>query len=293
MNSQCNLLSYATQKFHTSDIKNKTYLNYTLTMTSFPAMIILASSKLDRSGGPAVINYGVYSSEAWYKGGELYREGGPAQIWYNNNGTVTEIWCINGQHRRLTMRDGVVEREAWSEEKGGRQYRLGAPAVIEYNADGAPSREEWYEEKGERHRLRAPAVITYWGGGTLRCEEWYEHGKEHRRLKPAVIQYHEDGTIEELGTEGIALGAQKGAQFEVQSMTLPLESLLFLYTDGVVEAHNEKGELFGKSRLLAFLQANRTLEPQELIDRLTNEIDQFSSHTPQHDDITAFSVKLN
>ncbi|NGX37703.1 MAG: Phosphoserine phosphatase RsbU [Chlamydiae bacterium] len=107
---------------------------------------------------------------------------------------------------------------------------------------------------------------------------------------PAIL-IHEDGTIEELAAEGIAFGVQESASFDIQSKILSPDSLLFLYTDGVTEAHNEKGELFAKSRLLEFLLASHALEPQALIDKLIAEIERFGGESPMHDDLTVLSLK--
>lgn len=107
---------------------------------------------------------------------------------------------------------------------------------------------------------------------------------------PAIL-LHSDGTIEELSTQGMALGASVDIEIEVKTKILPANSLLLLYTDGVIEAHNEKGELYGKARLFDFLQGRCSLSPQELIDQLTLEIGEFSKHAPQHDDFTVLGVK--
>ncbi len=107
---------------------------------------------------------------------------------------------------------------------------------------------------------------------------------------PALLM-HPNGDIEELTTDGIALGVSLLKEVEVRSIHLAPGSLLLLYTDGVVEAHNEKGELFGKSRLFDFVKTNRSLEPQQLIDRLIAEVGQFAKHVAQHDDLTVLVLR--
>lgn len=107
---------------------------------------------------------------------------------------------------------------------------------------------------------------------------------------PAVL-LHPNGEIEELTTSGIALGVTLLKEVEVRTVKLSPGSLLFLYTDGVIETHNEKGELFGKSRLFDFLKTHRALEPQQLIDRLIAEVDQFAKQIAQHDDLTVLCLK--
>lgn len=107
---------------------------------------------------------------------------------------------------------------------------------------------------------------------------------------PALL-VHPNGQIEELTTAGIALGVSILQEVQMRSIQLTLGSILLLYTDGVVEAHNEKGELFGKSRLFDFVISHRTLEPQQLIDQLIAEVGQFAKQIAQHDDLTVLCLR--
>lgn len=107
---------------------------------------------------------------------------------------------------------------------------------------------------------------------------------------PALL-LHPNGEIEELTTAGIALGVTSLKEIEVRTVRLAPGSLLFLYTDGLIETHNEKGELFGKSRLFDFLKTHRTLEPQKLIEGLISEVELFAKQIAQHDDLTVLCLK--
>ncbi|NGX39130.1 MAG: Phosphoserine phosphatase RsbU [Chlamydiae bacterium] len=100
-----------------------------------------------------------------------------------------------------------------------------------------------------------------------------------------------NGEIEELSTPGVALGVVEIDQVVTKKMTLDPEAMLVLYTDGVAEAHNKRGELFGKSRLKEFMRSSHGQMPQELIDGLIAEINQFSEDVPQHDDLTILGLK--
>ncbi len=107
------------------------------------------------------------------------------------------------------------------------------------------------------------------------------------------ILLHPNGELEELMTKGIALGATESQQIEVKQIILQPGSLLLLYTDGVIEAHNEKGELFGKSRLYDRVRDFRSLSSQALIDQLFKEIYQFANGASQHDDVTLLGFKIS
>ena len=109
---------------------------------------------------------------------------------------------------------------------------------------------------------------------------------------PAVY-LDSEGKLQELATEGIAFGVIEIDQVQVKSISLSPGCLLFLYSDGVTEAQNEKGELFGKSRLLEFLISHRSLEPQMLIDRLIATVDQFAGDSIARDDLTVLCFKVH
>jgi hypothetical protein len=102
-------------------------------------------------------------SEWWCSDDKCHRDGGPAVIDYND--------------------DGSVAREEWF--CNGKCHRDGGPAVIDYNDDGSVAREEWFCN-GKWHRDGGPAVIGYNGDGSVAREWWYSDGK-FINITPATI----------------------------------------------------------------------------------------------------------
>lgn len=98
--------------------------------------------------------------------------------------------------------------------------------------------------------------------------------------------------IEELWTGGIALGAQQFDAIPLSEVTLERGDLLFLYTDGVIEAHDPDRHLYGKKRLHEFLHQEKMESSQQFAHRLGQEIVQFSGSAPQHDDIAMLVFRL-
>lgn len=107
---------------------------------------------------------------------------------------------------------------------------------------------------------------------------------------PAVL-IHPDGTFENLTTKGIALGVMKVEAVEVKTLFFPKGSQLLLYTDGVIDAQNKKGELFGKNRLLDYLVSSSNEEPDSLVSGLFKTVDRFSSGSEPFDDLTVLCIK--
>ena len=70
------------------------------------------------------------------------------------------------------------------------------------------------------------------------------------------------------------------------------EILLFLYTDGLTEASDTSGALFGEARLSAFLNAHAAQAPQTLLTGVKKEVDAFSKGVEQTDDITLLALEF-
>ena len=65
---------------------------------------------------------------------------------------------------------------------------------------------------------------------------------------------------------------------------------LFLYTDGVTEAKDSKGDRFGNDRLIKALNDDRVIGNESLILRVKAAVDHFAGEEPQFDDITMVSL---
>lgn len=81
-------------------------------------------------------------------------------------------------------------------------------------------------------------------------------------------------------------GVVEEVRYRPVEVAFPPGSTLVLYTDGVTEAENARGELWGEERLLATLNAMRAQEAPALIDGVLAAVDGFAQGQRQSDDIT-------
>jgi serine phosphatase RsbU (regulator of sigma subunit)/DNA-binding response OmpR family regulator len=114
----------------------------------------------------------------------------------------------------------------------------------------------------------------------------YANGGHH----PAM-HWTKDGAIEEHDADGAPLGGFPGVTYEQKGCRLDPGDLLLLYTDGVVEARREDGEVFGSERLKAVLARHHHRRADELAALLIDEVVQFTAGAPAHDDMTCLVVK--
>jgi sigma-B regulation protein RsbU (phosphoserine phosphatase) len=107
----------------------------------------------------------------------------------------------------------------------------------------------------------------------------------------APILLRASGDIVRLEKGGLPLGIMLDAAYESASVLLRPDDLLFVFTDGLIEAVNSAGEEYGEDRLIANLVANRQCHASEIIVRINRVLDSFVAMTPQHDDISSLVAR--
>ena len=66
---------------------------------------------------------------------------------------------------------------------------------------------------------------------------------------------------------------------------------LFMYTDGLTDATNRKGELFGKKRLEGTLNGSSRQAPEQIVKNIWSRIGNFSAGTAADDDMTCLVLR--
>jgi serine phosphatase RsbU (regulator of sigma subunit) len=102
----------------------------------------------------------------------------------------------------------------------------------------------------------------------------------------APILRRANGGIESLEVGGLPLGINTTAPYETATIVLQPGDALILFTDGVVEAFNERGEEFGNDRWLGAIRTLPDWSAQESLQYLMKRVDDFVGATRQSDDIT-------
>jgi serine phosphatase RsbU (regulator of sigma subunit)/predicted ester cyclase len=102
---------------------------------------------------------------------------------------------------------------------------------------------------------------------------------------------HRNGGVEELRARGMPLGLMPGMGYEEKQTILEAGEATLFYSDGLVEAHNPKGEMFGFPRLRALI-AEHGAEESSLGEFLLEELYAFVGEGwEQEDDITLLTLK--
>ena len=67
---------------------------------------------------------------------------------------------------------------------------------------------------------------------------------------------------------------------------------LLLYTDGVTEAHNPEGKLYGPERLAGVLDETPSESGEDVLVRILQDVSAFSNGSPQFDDMTMMLLTM-
>ena len=110
---------------------------------------------------------------------------------------------------------------------------------------------------------------------------------------PPLIK-HADGTFEYLKSKAnFVLAGMEGIRYKEQEIQLEKGDKIYLYTDGVTEAHNDKNELYGEERLLKCLNSVKDKSVDDICQKIKEDVELFVGTAEQFDDITMLCVSFN
>ena len=110
---------------------------------------------------------------------------------------------------------------------------------------------------------------------------------------PAIFYDPAADAFEELGGSGIALGIEGDWRYKEYLKTdLDKGQIIFLSTDGIWEAFNPKGDMFGKERIYDIIRKNSSLTANEIITIILESLKRFQQGAQIEDDITLVVIKI-
>lgn len=94
--------------------------------------------------------------------------------------------------------------------------------------------------------------------------------------------------------KGFALGIMENKEFHARKIRLRKGDKIFCYTDGVTEAMNSKGEVYGEKRLLAVMNqtAYKRTHLRGDLKRVMDSVRDFAGNTEQSDDVTMLIMEV-
>ncbi len=110
---------------------------------------------------------------------------------------------------------------------------------------------------------------------------------------PPLLRWRQ-GELEQIESNGLLFGIMPEYEdYPVYTMPITSGDRFLLYTDGVTEPENAKGDSFGDKMLEDVVRTNQSCPPSELSDRLLSEIRQWQpASRSQQDDITLLVIDI-
>ncbi|MGD9043623.1 MAG: SpoIIE family protein phosphatase [Desulfobacterales bacterium] len=119
--------------------------------------------------------------------------------------------------------------------------------------------------------------------------EWVRAGHD-----PAILYDPQQDAFEELKGSGVALGVNDTFEYsENHHKGLANGQIIAIGTDGIWEAFNKKGKMFGKQRFRDIIRQNANRGADDILNAVYNQIGQFTEGQKSEDDITLVIIKVN
>ena len=109
---------------------------------------------------------------------------------------------------------------------------------------------------------------------------------------PEPIHLPRYGGAALLGSAGLPIGIVEEPDYEGHDVTLQTGDRLYLYSDGIPEATNSRGEQFGKARLLGLLDQSRTLPLKESVSALLRGVEEWCGDACLNDDVSILAIEV-
>ena len=121
-----------------------------------------------------------------------------------------------------------------------------------------------------------------------RCIEWIRAGHD-----PGIFYDPESRLFEDLAGPGVALGISSEWDYLTNLKEgLREGQIIVLGTDGIWEARNPEGEMFGKEAICSLIRENADADAKALLDAIFTSLDSFRDDANMQDDVTLIVVKI-
>ncbi|MBS3945266.1 MAG: serine/threonine-protein phosphatase [Melioribacter sp.] len=111
---------------------------------------------------------------------------------------------------------------------------------------------------------------------------------------PPLFYHKKSKTFSTLDPTGPLLGPAPNSRYETDSINFKPGDILVIYSDGVVDAANEKYEFYEENRLRKIIQSSLHLSAKEIVHSILDDVIKFESSEPGYqDDKTIVVIKRN
>lgn len=109
--------------------------------------------------------------------------------------------------------------------------------------------------------------------------------------RPLLFRHGACGYME-IDADGLVMGVKRDVEFEERTLTMQSGDILILYTDGIIEAQDLRGDFFGTERVCAMVVEQAERPAEEILDAILHELHRFIEGTSLNDDTSLVVLKF-
>jgi sigma-B regulation protein RsbU (phosphoserine phosphatase) len=123
---------------------------------------------------------------------------------------------------------------------------------------------------------------------SLRSLKWVRAGHD-----PAMLYNPRNNTFDELRGSGLPIGVDCDWRYEEkEKQSLSKDQIILIGTDGIWEAQNTAGKMFGKEPIYDMIRKNADKTSKQILEGIVNELEHFQRGDSLVDDVTLVVVKI-
>ena len=129
---------------------------------------------------------------------------------------------------------------------------------------------------------------------TMLYSVWNDENQTLQISNAGAVQplFCREGEVETIKAEGFPLGMFPNVRYEEFTLsTQPGDSLIF-FSDGIVDAQNAEGDMFGNERLLAVVKKYQHKSASKIAEAILNEVGKFQKGIERFDDETVVVLRV-
>jgi len=108
-----------------------------------------------------------------------------------------------------------------------------------------------------------------------------------------TLHYHcETGTCELISGENLPIGIIYDETYQEITVEYTPGDIILFYSDGITEARNNTGVLYGEKLLSKFIKQNHQLELEQLVNSLNKDVERFAKINASNDDRTCVAIRI-
>jgi len=109
---------------------------------------------------------------------------------------------------------------------------------------------------------------------------------------PGLIYNPATDSFEELVEKVLPIGVSEDSEYKESHQKISPGQVITIGTDGIWEARNEKGEIFGKNAFKNIIRTRAKESAEEILNAEIDEVENFTSPRAKEDDLTLVVIKV-